>query len=179
MTDNPCSRTGIPVPDTRFDQKNEMFKRSLWDQAFETTVRRFQHEIPYQDKEGWQKSDFAARNAAWNVEWAFGMGNSRSNSGLYAWEGVHPKAERFVKAGGKVKDSPQRMSRLVKQGAPPGMTWCLRQPGSSIPTNTCHHPGALPRIAGGLCALSSYVEMITLSAHQPGLAGSPRVSPFK
>jgi reductive dehalogenase len=109
---------GFPIPDSRFDQKNEMFKRAIWDPAFETIIaRRFHQEVVYQDKPGWQKPDFAARNAAWNVEWAFGMGNSRSNSGLYAWEGVHPKAERFIKAGEKVKDSLQGMSRLVKAAA--------------------------------------------------------------
>ncbi len=105
---------GFPVPDHRFDQKNEMFKRVLWDQGFETIVERFHRQVVYQDKPGWRKKDFAARNAAWNVEWAFGMGNSRSNSGLYAWEGVHPRAERFVKEGGQVKASPREMSRYLK-----------------------------------------------------------------
>jgi epoxyqueuosine reductase len=116
MPDNsPMAQPAFPVPDYRFDQKNEMFKRSLWDPAFEAVIsRRFYGDVVYQDKPGWRKPDFAARNAAWNVEWGFGMGNSRSNSGLYAWEGIQPRAERFVKAGGKVKDSPQGMSRLVK-----------------------------------------------------------------
>ncbi len=119
MTDkSPIADHGFQLPDCRFDQKNEMFKRAIWDPAFETIiVRRFHEEVVFQDKPGWQKPDFAARNAAWNVEWAFGMGNSRSDSGLYAWEGVSPRAERFVKAGGKVKDSPQGMSRLVKAAA--------------------------------------------------------------
>jgi len=78
------TQPGFPVPDYRFDQKNEMFKRAIWDPDFETIItRRFYGEVVYQDKSGWRKPDFAARNAAWNVEWGFGMGNSRSNSGLY------------------------------------------------------------------------------------------------
>ena len=119
MTDSSlAAEPGFPVPDYRFDQKNEMFKRSLWDPAFETIItRRFYGDVVYQDKPGWRKADFTARNAAWNLEWAFGMGNSRSNSGLFAWDGVHPKAQRFLEAGGKVEDSPQNMSRLVKAAA--------------------------------------------------------------
>jgi reductive dehalogenase len=105
---------GFQIPDSRFDQKNEMFKRAVWDPAFENTVRRFHREVGYQDKPGWGKLDFAARNAAWNLEWGFGMGNARSNSGLYAWQGVHAKAERFAKAGDPVNGSPRKMSRIVK-----------------------------------------------------------------
>lgn len=111
----PITDWGFQVADTRFDQKNEMFKRALWDPRFETTVRRFNREVGYQNKPGWGKLDFAVRNGAWNVEWAFGMGNARSNSGLYAWEGVHPKAERFVMTGDRVKGSPEAMSRIVKR----------------------------------------------------------------
>ena len=105
---------GFEIPESRFDQKNEMFKRAVWDPTFENTVRRFHREVGFQDKPGWGKLDFAARNAAWNLEWAFGMANARSNSGLYAWQGVHPKAERFVNSGARVNGSPQKMSRIVK-----------------------------------------------------------------
>jgi reductive dehalogenase len=116
MKDSPLmAELPFPVPDYRFDQKNEMFKRSLWDPSFEDIITsRFQEDVVYPDKPGWRKLDFAAQNAAWNVEWGFGMGNSRSNSGLYAWDGVQPRAERFVKAGGKFRNSPEGMSRQVK-----------------------------------------------------------------
>ncbi|MBW1977418.1 MAG: reductive dehalogenase [Deltaproteobacteria bacterium] len=108
---------GFPVPDYRFDQKNEMFKRAFWDEQFETQRTRFYNEVGFQDKPGWGKVDFSIRNAAWNVEWSFGMGNSRSNSGLYAWEGIHPKAERFVRTGGRVEGTPSEMSNVVKKAA--------------------------------------------------------------
>ncbi|MBW1722228.1 MAG: reductive dehalogenase [Deltaproteobacteria bacterium] len=108
---------GFPIPGERFDQKNEMFKRAAWDPAFETLRKRFYQEVVFQDRLGWNREDFAVRNASWNTEWAFGMGNSRSNSGLYAWEGLHPKAERFLEAGGRVTGSPEKMARLVKRAA--------------------------------------------------------------
>ena len=111
------SELGFPVPDYRFDQKNEMFKRLMWDRAFETLTRKIYQEVVYKDEPGWRKIDFGARNAAWNVEWGYGMGNSQSNFGLYAWDGVDPKAEPFIKAGKQVKGSPQKMTRMVKSVA--------------------------------------------------------------
>ncbi len=107
----------FPVPDYRFDQKNETFKRAHWDNTFETVSREHYEGVEYKQKPGWTKSDFAVRNAGWNVEWEFGMGNSRSNSGLYSWDSISPKAEAFIKSGGKVKESPSKMSSLVKGAA--------------------------------------------------------------
>lgn len=107
----------FPVPTYRFDQKNEMFKRSIWDERMRPYAKRFYEEVTYQQEVGYRKLDYAFRNAAWNLEWGFGLGNSRSNSGLYSWDGIPAKIRRFVEAGDLVRESPEEMSRIIKKVA--------------------------------------------------------------
>jgi reductive dehalogenase len=112
-----ASKLSFSVPTSRFDQKNEMFKRSIWDEKMLPYRKRFYEEIVYQQKIGYRKLDYAFRNATWNLEWSFGFGNSRSNSGLYSWEGVGERIKRYVETGEPVKESPQEMSHIVKRVA--------------------------------------------------------------
>jgi reductive dehalogenase len=107
---------GFPVPAERFDQANEVFKRSLWDEELTPHGRRFYAEVEYRDKRGYRRLDFALRNAAWNLEWGFGLGNSRPGSGLYSWEGVPEKAQHYL-AGEPVSLPPAQMSAYVKKAA--------------------------------------------------------------
>jgi epoxyqueuosine reductase len=107
----------IPVPNDRFDQKNEMFKRALWDERMRPYGRRFYKEVNYQEKIGFRKIDYALRNAAWNLEWSAGFGNSRSNFGLYAWEGVPARIKHYLETGDPLKESPETMSKIIKQVA--------------------------------------------------------------
>ena len=100
----------FPVADYRFDQKNEMFKRIIWD---ETMQHLGNWPVEFSDKVGFQKIDYALRNASWNLEWGAGYGNARSNFGLYAWDGVPKRVQQWVEAGEPVKDSPEKMSRRV------------------------------------------------------------------
>ena len=111
--------TGFPFPIAayRFDQKNEMFKRSLWDEQMRPHGKRFYEEIVYQERVGYRKLDYAFRNATWNVEWGFGFGVSRSNAGLYSWDHIPAKMRRFIEAGQQVEESPEAMTRIVKQVA--------------------------------------------------------------
>jgi reductive dehalogenase len=105
------------IPTYRFDQKNEMFKRSNWDEKMQPYGKRFYKEVKYRQEIGYRKLDYAFRNAAWNLEWGFGFGNSRSNYGLYSWDGVPAKIQHFVEAGGMVKESPEEMRRLIRNVA--------------------------------------------------------------
>jgi reductive dehalogenase len=73
--------------------------------------------VEFSDKAGFQKIDYAFRNASWNLEWGAGYGNFRSNFGLYAWEGVPKRVQQWVEAGEPVRDSPEKMSRMVKKVA--------------------------------------------------------------
>jgi epoxyqueuosine reductase len=107
---------GFPVPNYRFDQKNEMFKRAAWEEAFKPLGERFR-EVVFQERVGYRQEDFALRNAGWNVEWSFGFGNSRSNSGMYSWDAVSPKLKPYIDAVGRLSKDPARMSALVKRAA--------------------------------------------------------------
>ncbi len=107
----------FPVPTFRFDQKNEMFKRNFWDEKKRADARRFYEGIRFQENVGYRKTDYAFRNAAWSFEHNFALGNSRSNFGAYAWEGVADKIKAFVETGGPVLESPEEMSRIIKKVA--------------------------------------------------------------
>jgi reductive dehalogenase len=87
----------------------------MWDEKMQAHGARFYREVHYQERVGYRKMDYALRNAAWNLEWGAGFGNSRSNSGLYAWEGVPPRIKEFTEIGGLVRESPGEMNRLIKK----------------------------------------------------------------
>jgi reductive dehalogenase len=106
----------FPVPTYRFNQKNEMFKRNVWDEKNRHLLKSFS-EVKYQSKVGYRKIDYALRNASWSLEWRYGMGNARSNFGLYEWEGVPERMKPYVETGGQVRESPEEMSRIIKKAA--------------------------------------------------------------
>jgi reductive dehalogenase len=110
------SDVGFPVPSYKFDQKNEMFRRALWDEHFTGLWDQF-FDVKYRNKPGWQKLDYAALTAAWNVENGFAQGCSRSNFGLYSWEDRNPDVDRLAKIGDPVKGPPSEMARWVKKAA--------------------------------------------------------------
>ena len=74
----------LEVPDYRFDQKNEMFKRRTWDEEIRPHGDRLYNTINFQERYGYRKLDYALRNAAWNMEYDFGFGNMKSDMGLYS-----------------------------------------------------------------------------------------------
>jgi reductive dehalogenase len=117
ITADPEAELPFPVPSSRFDQKNEMFKRSLWDEKMRPYAKRFYEDIQYRDEVGFRKLDYAFRNSAWNLEWGYGRGNSQSNSRLYSWDEITAKARHFIDVGDVVKESPEEMSRVIKKAA--------------------------------------------------------------
>ena len=64
----------FPVANTRFDQKNDMFKRALWDKKVQPAGKRFYKEAVFQQKVGFRKIDYALRNGVWSLEWGAGLG---------------------------------------------------------------------------------------------------------
>jgi reductive dehalogenase len=106
----------FPVPTYRFNQRNEMFKRNVWDEKKRHLLKSFS-EVKYQSKVGYRKIDYAFRNASWALEWKYGMANARSNFGLYEWEGVPERIRPYVESGDLVKESPEDMSHIVKKVA--------------------------------------------------------------
>lgn len=111
------SAVPFPVPDYRFDQKNEVFKRAAWDEALRPLAQRFYTDIVYQERAGYRQEDYALRNASWHLEWGSGFGNSRSNSGLYSWDEVSPKLRPYLDRATRIQGDPLRLTRLVKEGA--------------------------------------------------------------
>lgn len=107
----------FPVPETRFDQRNEMFKRRNWDEEFLSYGKQFYEQVKYQDKYGFRKLDFALRNASWSIEHSFAFGNMCSNEGLYSWTHVSEKTKRFIEKDGPVEDTPEANARVVKKAA--------------------------------------------------------------
>jgi reductive dehalogenase len=107
----------FPVPDQRFEQRNEMFKRRIWDTEFVEPGRQLYDQVKFQEKYGYRKLDYALRNAAWNIEYDFAMGNMCANQGMYSWTRVADKARRFVETGGPVSATPAENSRQIKKAA--------------------------------------------------------------
>jgi reductive dehalogenase len=107
----------FPVPNSRFDQRDELFKRRTWDPEIFPQGNRLYTQVCYKEHYGFRKLDFALRNAAWNLEYGFGFGNLRSNSGLYSWTEVPEKVRKFIDEGGRVEHSPEENARLVKKAA--------------------------------------------------------------
>jgi len=107
----------LEVPNYRFDQRNEMFKRRTWDEEILPHGNRLYTQVKYSDKYGFRKLDYALRNAAWNMEYGFAFGNMRSNYGLYSWTEIADKVKRFVETDGPVTYSPEVNSRIVKKAA--------------------------------------------------------------
>ena len=91
MPDSSQFNPTFPTAPDRFDQKDEMFKRSIWDPKFKKHHRRFYEDVVYRDQPGWTKSDHALRNAAWNLEWSYALGLAASNHGLFEWNAVAPQ----------------------------------------------------------------------------------------
>ena len=95
-TDTDLPQFPIEVPDFRFDQRNEMFKRRTWDKEFIDQANQFYTQVKYQDRYGYRKLDYALRNAAWNIEYAHAFGILTSNQGLYSWTHVPDKVKRLT-----------------------------------------------------------------------------------
>lgn len=107
----------FPVSSYRFDQKNEMFKRAIWDEKMLPFGERFYMEAKYGDEIGYTKKDISYYHAAWNLEWSAAFGIFQSNAGLYAWEGVNDNIKHWVETGDPVKEAPEEMSQTIKKVA--------------------------------------------------------------
>ena len=107
----------FPFSPTRFDQKNEMFKRVLWDKKVLHLGNRFYKQAKFRSNIGYRRLDYAFMNASWNLERNAGFGNSRSNYGLYSWEEVNDMAKLYVENDGSINESPEKMSNYIKKVA--------------------------------------------------------------
>jgi len=102
----------------RFDQKNEMFKRAIWDPSQKHIGQKFYiEEVMPKDKPGYMLKDQAFRNAAWYLEMAFAMGISGGRVGLFAWESKLLGETRPPKGLKMEVDDPAKVTREIKKVA--------------------------------------------------------------
>ena len=102
----------------RFDQKNDMFKRTRWDPALRDMANRLWSVDMPSDKEGHTRTDIALLNAGYFVERNFAHGNYIHDTLLYSWY-TEPTASfhRIHEEAPSVVDAPGEMSRKVKKAA--------------------------------------------------------------
>ncbi len=105
------------VPDERFDQRNELFKRRSWDDELWRRVERFYTGVNYQERYGFRKLDYALRNAAWSIESGFAHSTDSANRGLFSWDYVTERVRRYAAIGDPVSNSPEANARIVKRAA--------------------------------------------------------------
>lgn len=116
-TDKDLPYFPLQVPNDRFDQRNEMFKRCRWDEKFMEKSSRFYTQVKYRDKYGFRKLDYALRNASWNIEYDHAFGILTSNQGMYSWDHVSEKAKKYIDTDGPVIQTPEANSRVIKKAA--------------------------------------------------------------
>ncbi len=72
---------------TRFDQKNDGFKRPFWDPEMARVLEKFYNAaVPPKNIPGYELKDQSAVNASWLLDSKFTDGNNGGNQGLYDWE---------------------------------------------------------------------------------------------
>ncbi len=98
-----------------FDQKNEMFKRALWEEDQKYISDGFNGVIELDGKNGAHLENVALRNAAWSIEGGYARGVEGPNFGLFRWSGrAHGVCAE--PQGAKLDASdPERAARIVKQ----------------------------------------------------------------
>jgi len=105
-------------PIERFDQRNDMFRRSWYDPEWIERARSFYGPAQVRDRAGYTQAVYALRNAAWYVEDFFAMGNlGADHRGLYAWEGLDPEGISMPPGLRVDTSDPVELSRKVKNAA--------------------------------------------------------------
>ena len=101
-------------PIKRFNQRNDVFRRTDYDPEPMKWKERFRDRAGKPDKPGYSQMDYALSDASWYLEDHFAMGNSGANlAGLYAWEPAEPSVEKKP----KVVLSPEEATKRVKKVA--------------------------------------------------------------
>nr|VFJ44784.1 MAG: reductive dehalogenase [Candidatus Kentron sp. FW] len=105
-----------------FDQKNEMFKRPLWDPRVADIGKRFyQDPVMPRDKPGRRLKDQSLVNASWRLDQEFAhgaMGMGIGRVGLYGWSWGGKCIFPNVPAGLRTTETdPASMTRDIKRAA--------------------------------------------------------------
>jgi len=102
-----------------FDQKNEMFRRPVWDRDMLDLGEKFYRaQTPPRNKAGYRLKDQALVNAAWHLENTFAQGVGGGRMGLYAWQWKEVFNYPHVPPGLKIDtDDRETVTREVKRAA--------------------------------------------------------------
>jgi len=101
----------------RFDEKFMMFRRIMWDMPSLAKKLYFTPKMPDENKPGYTIQDNAFRNASWDLERDFGMGNRGGRRLLLDWD-RQPKGEFMPPPGLKITaDDPVKITRDLKKVA--------------------------------------------------------------
>ena len=105
---------------TPFDQKNEMFKRPLWEEKFSDLGKRFYHDkVQPKDKPGYELKDQAAVNAGWYLDEVCHSADQKGGGkNLYAWNWDGNFSYPRAPFGLKIQDTdPRIVTRDIKKAA--------------------------------------------------------------
>jgi epoxyqueuosine reductase len=105
-------------PIERFDQRNDMFRRSRYDPEWIERAGTFYGPIQVKDRAGYRQEEVALSDAAWYVEHSAARGCQGSDhGGLYAWESPGPEGAQ-VSPNLKIDVADRaEVSRKVKRAA--------------------------------------------------------------
>lgn len=101
-----------------FNEKNEMFKRPLWDESVSELGRRFYGLWePDEKRPGYGHLDMALKNAGYYLDMGFARGLLSGRWGLYSWESK-PWGENIQPKNLKLRiDDPATATRNLKRAA--------------------------------------------------------------
>lgn len=119
LVDKGASRYAVGKVE-RFDQKNDMFSRSLWDPSMTDLGQKFYFtEVIPREKPGYTLQDQSFVNAGWHLEARFARGIRGGQEGLYAWdwEGEVYTTPRVTPGLRITVDDPAKVTREIKKVA--------------------------------------------------------------
>ncbi|MDH5695829.1 MAG: reductive dehalogenase [Dehalococcoidia bacterium] len=102
---------------TRFDQKNDMYKRTRWQPELREVSRKLFGLVYPKDKEGHTLKDMAFKNAAWHIETGFAHGTIIHDNGMYAWDMKLVGVSQVPEDLNLEIDDPAKMSQDIKKVA--------------------------------------------------------------
>jgi reductive dehalogenase len=102
---------------TQFDQKNEMFKRMLWDPELHELGKKFYFQaILPKNRAGYRLEDLAMVNASWTLEHNYGKSTWGGQEDLYDWKWDGQYSYPHVPSGLKIDlENPAKITASVKK----------------------------------------------------------------
>jgi hypothetical protein len=102
----------------RFNQRNEIFKRALWDPTILDLGNQFySNNFKPRKKLGYSLKDISLLNASWYLDTHFTQSAKGGQGGLYDWKGQAPTTNTSESGLKKMVGEPQRLTIDIKRVA--------------------------------------------------------------